>query len=147
MNNMDNKNPEVYGVIGICGVVSNLIARMLIDHGYHVIGTDLHKKEECDYLYTLTNYKIPIYLSEHPESFFNESTCIVTPPSLMETSDFFKQIKRYKKDILSVEDMLNTFKPNKPVICITGTNGKTTTTTLLKHICRQCGFRTHRTWF
>jgi UDP-N-acetylmuramate--alanine ligase len=136
---MDNKNPEVYGVIGICGVVSNLIARLLMDRGYYVIGTDLHKKEECDYLYTLTNYKIPLYLSEHPESFFNESTCIVTPPSLMETSDFFKQIKRYKKDILSVEDILTTFKPKKPVICITGTNGKTTTTTLLKHICRQVG--------
>jgi UDP-N-acetylmuramate--alanine ligase len=139
MNNMDNKNPEVYGVIGICGVVSNLIARLLMDRGYHVIGTDLHKKEECDYLYTLTNYKIPLYLSEHPESFFNESTCIVTPPSLMETSDFFKQIKRYKKDVLSVEDIIITFKPKKPVICITGTNGKTTTTTLLKHICRQVG--------
>ena len=79
MNNMDNKNPEIYGVIGICGMVSNLIARMLMDHGYPVIGTDLHKKEECDYLYTLTDYKIPLYLSEHPESFFNRSTYIVTP--------------------------------------------------------------------
>jgi UDP-N-acetylmuramate--alanine ligase len=139
MINKDNGNLKVYGVIGICGVVSNLIARVLMDHGYPVIGTDLHKKDECDYLYTLNDYKIPLYLSEHPESFFNESTCIVTPPSLMETSDFFKQIKVYEKDILSVEDILESFKPKKPVICITGTNGKTTTTTLLKHICRQVG--------
>ena len=138
---------KVYGVIGICGVVSNLIARVLMDHGYPVIGTDLHKKEECDYIYTLNDYKIPLYLSEHPESFFNESTYIVTPPSLMETSNFFKQIKVYGKDILSVEDILETFKPKKPVICITGTNGKTTTTTLLKHICRKVGLETHRTWF
>ena len=74
MNNNRHKNlekyPEVYGVIGICGVVSNLIARMLIDNDCHVIGTDLHKKEECDYIYTLNDYKIPLYLSEHPESFF-----------------------------------------------------------------------------
>ena len=139
MSNKDSENPEVYGVIGICGIVSNLIARMLIDHGYHVIGTDLHQKKECDYLYTLSNYKIPLYLSEHPKSFFNESSFIVTPPSLMETSDFFKKIKKYGKDILSVEDILETFKPEKPVLCITGTNGKTTTTTLLKHICRKVG--------
>ncbi len=33
------------------------------------------------------------------------------------------------------------FKPEKPVLCITGTNGKTTTTTLLKHICREAGFK------
>ena len=37
--------------------------------------------------------------------------------------------------------MLNIFKPKKPVICITGTNGKTTTTTLLKHICRHAGLK------
>jgi UDP-N-acetylmuramate--alanine ligase len=141
MSNMDSENPEVYGVIGICGIVSNLIARMLMDHGYPVIGTDLHQKNECDYLYTLSNYKIPLYLSEHPISFFNESRFIVTPPSLMETSDFFKQIKKYGKDILSVEDILETFKPEKPVLCITGTNGKTTTTTLLKHICRKAGLK------
>ncbi len=137
MINMDNDNPKFYGVIGVCGVVSNLIARILMDHGYPVIGTDLHKQEECDYLYTLIDYEIPLYLYEHPESFFNKSTYIVTPPSLMETTDFFKQIKRYGKDILSVEDILKNFKPKKPVICITGTNGKTTTTTLLKHICRK----------
>ncbi len=136
---MDNKNPEIYGVIGICGIVSNLIARVLMDRGYPVIGTDLHKKEECDYLYTLTDYKIPLDLSEHPDSFFNRSKYIVTPPSLMETSEFFNQIKTYKKDILSVSDILERFKPKKPVLCITGTNGKTTTTTLLKHICRKCG--------
>ena len=139
MTNMDNGNLEVYGVIGICGVVSNLVARVLMDHGYHVIGTDLHKKGECDYIYTLEDYKIPLYLSEHPESFFNKSTYIVTPPSLLETSNFFKQIKAYGKDILSVEDILENYKPKKPVICITGTNGKTTTTTLLKHICRKVG--------
>ncbi len=141
MTNRDNGNPKVYGVIGICGIVSNLVARVLIDNGHDVIGTDLHKKDECDYIYTLTDYKIPLYLSEHPESFFNKSTYIVTPPSLMETSDFFKKIKSYEKDILTVEYILNNFKPKKPVICITGTNGKTTTTALLKHICQKVGLK------
>jgi UDP-N-acetylmuramate--alanine ligase len=141
MTNNDNGNPKVYGVIGICGIVSNLVARVLIDNGHDVIGTDLHKKDECDYIYTLTDYKIPLYLSEHPESFFNKSNYIVTPPSLMETSDFFKKIKPYGKDILTVEDILNNFKPKKPVICITGTNGKTTTTALLKHICQKVGLK------
>ncbi|MGB7969891.1 MAG: Mur ligase family protein [Methanobacterium sp.] len=139
MTNSDNGNLEVYGVIGICGVVSNLVARVLMDHGHQVIGTDLHKKDECDYLYTLNDYNLLLYLSEHPESFFYESNYIVTPPSLMETSNFFKKIKVYGKNILSVEDILESFKPKKPVVCITGTNGKTTTTTLLKHICRQVG--------
>ena len=57
--NLDNskerqkQDSNVYGVIGICGVVGNLIARMLMDHKCHVIGTDMHGCEECQYLYTL----------------------------------------------------------------------------------------------
>jgi UDP-N-acetylmuramate--alanine ligase len=139
MNNLNKKNPDVYGVIGICGIVSNLIARMLMDRGYQVIGTDMHNKGNCDYLYTLNDYKLPLFLSNHPESFFKESTHIVIPPSIMETNNLFKKIKNYGKDILTVEECLEIFKPEKPVLCITGTNGKTTTTFLLKHICREVG--------
>ncbi|HEX7467673.1 MAG TPA: Mur ligase family protein [Methanobacterium sp.] len=141
INKTEYINPNVCGVIGICGVVSNLIARMLMDHGYQVIGTDMHAEEECDYLYTLNDYEIPLYLADHPESFFKKSTCIITPPSLMEKSDLFKKIKDNKLNLLTVEDCLEIFKPEKPVICITGTNGKTTTTTFLKHICRHVGLK------
>jgi len=137
-NQPNQEDSNVYGVIGICGVVSNLIARMLIDHGCQVIGTDLHTKEACKYLYTLEEYNIPLSLSEHPESFFNESTYIIPPPSLKEDSKLFKKIVN-NGTILKVEDCLRNFKPGKPVLCITGTNGKTTTTTLLKHICRTAG--------
>jgi UDP-N-acetylmuramate--alanine ligase len=130
---------NVYGVIGICGIVSNLIARMLVDRGCHVIGTDMHRKEECEYLYTLEDYDIPLSLSDHPESFFKKSTCIIPPPSLSESSDLFKKINNSGIKVLSVEDCLKNFKPEKPVLCITGTNGKTTTTNVLKHICRNAG--------
>ncbi len=54
-----------------------------------MIGTDLHKKEECDYLYTLTDYKIPLYLSEHPESFFNESKYYSDPAKFNGDIQFF----------------------------------------------------------
>ena len=139
INKLDQHDPIMYGVIGICGIVSNLIARMLIDHDCQVIGTDIRSKNECDYLYTLTDYNIPLYLSEHPESFFLKSKIIIPPPSLMDTSDLYKKILKYGMNILTVDDCLEMFKPEKPVICITGTNGKTTTTTLLKHICRHAG--------
>jgi UDP-N-acetylmuramate--alanine ligase len=140
MNNRNSeKDSEIYGVVGICGVVGNLIARMLMDNNCHVMGTDMQDKPQCQYLYTLEDYNLPIYLQEHPESFFENSTYIIPPPSLGEDSFLFKKIHDYKTDILTVEDCLKLFKPEKPVICITGTNGKTTTTTLLKHICRFAG--------
>jgi UDP-N-acetylmuramate--alanine ligase len=139
LNKLGQHDPNVYGVIGICGIVSNLIARMLMDHSCQVIGTDMLKKDECDYLYTLIDYNIPLYLSDHPESFFLRSKIIIPPPTLMDTSDLYKKILNYGMNILTVDDCLEMFKPGKPVMCITGTNGKTTTTTLLKHICRHAG--------
>jgi UDP-N-acetylmuramate--alanine ligase len=141
-NIKETKTPthsDVYGVVGVCGVVGNLLARMLIDHDCKVLGTDMRRKENCEYIYTLNNYNITLYLSEHPESFFKNSTFIVPPPSLSQDSELFEKIKKYGADVLTVDDCLENFRPKKPVLCITGTNGKTTTTNLLKHICRNVG--------
>jgi len=132
-----------YGVVGVCGVVGNLIARVLMDHGFKVTCTDMKPEAECKFGYTLESYikkySPTIYFSGHPESFLTESDYIIPPPSLPKTSKLFKRIKESGTNILEVEDVLRWVKPNKPVICITGTNGKTTTTTLLKHICRSAG--------
>ena len=88
-------NPDVYGVVGVCGVVGNMLARMLIDHNCKVQGTDINGKDNCEYIYTLQDYNLPLYLSEHPEAFFKNSTFIVPPPSLGEDSELCKKIKNY----------------------------------------------------
>jgi len=135
INSEDNQEP-VYGVVGICGVVGNLISRMLMDKKFRVMGTDKSPADKCKYLYTLKDYDFPKFLEEHPESFFSQANIIIPPPSLGEGSELFKKISEHDVDLMTVDDCLIKFKPEKPVICITGTNGKTTTTTLLKHICR-----------
>ena len=38
---------KTVGVIGICGANGNLIARILNERGYEVIGTDLSSEEKC----------------------------------------------------------------------------------------------------
>lgn len=128
-----------YGVIGICGIVGNLVARVLLDNNLKVIGTDHKSETQCKYKYTLEKYNFPIYLSGHPENFFEKSDYIIPPPSLSKDSDFYKKLVNSKSIILSVDDVLNFIKPNKPIVCITGTNGKTTTTALLKHMCSYNG--------
>ena len=130
---------ETYGVIGVCGIVGNLVARVLMDHGHQVICTDIHNSNNCPFLYTLTGYNTQIYLNEHPESFFSSSNYIIPPPSLKKTSKLFQKIKDSSAQLMEVDDLLEQIKPDKPVICITGTNGKTTTTTLLKHFCYNTG--------
>ncbi len=135
------KKPETYGVIGICGVVGNLAARVLMDHNFNVICTDLQDSDNCPFLYTLEGYDTPIYLSAHPESFFTSSNYILPPPSLSKTSKLFQKIIDSDAQLMGVDDLLEKIKPDKPVICISGTNGKTTTTTLLKHFCYMAGLK------
>lgn len=132
---------EIYGVIGICGIVGNLTARVLMDHGHTVIGNDLRNPDDCQFLYTLNGYETHIFFSGHPESFFKASTYIIPPPSLPRDSELFQKIMKYDRKLLEIDDLLKLILPRKPVVCITGTNGKTTTTSLLKHICSESGLR------
>ncbi|MBM4240245.1 MAG: Mur ligase [Euryarchaeota archaeon] len=138
---MDRMDREIFGVIGICGTVGNLAARVLMDHGFKVIGTDLKSEGECEFKHTLDNYDIELYFSTHPKSFFDLSTCIVPPPSLEKKSPVFKKINESNARLMDVEGLIERFQPDKPIIYITGTNGKTTTVSLMKHICYHIGLK------
>ncbi|MCE5214835.1 MAG: Mur ligase, partial [Methanobacterium sp.] len=144
-NHHESHSRDKYGVIGVCGVVGNLVARVLVDNGLEVKGTDIQEENECTFKYTLQEYPIHLFLGGHPESFFEDLNYIIPPPSLSKTSNFYKRLYKEfiegKFKIITVDDVLNLIEPDKPVLCITGTNGKTTTTSLLKHICSQAGLK------
>jgi UDP-N-acetylmuramate--alanine ligase len=136
---------NVFGVIGVCGVVGNLVARALTDNGFKVLGTDAQDDINCKFKYTLDDYNFPLFLGGHPNSFFARSDYIIPPPSLPEDSALRQKLEDYKiRDnyhLLEVDDVFKFIKPGKPVLCITGTNGKTTTVSLLKHICASSGLK------
>lgn len=136
---MKLSSPLIYGVIGVCGVVGNLVARVLLDHDLNVMCTDFKSGNQCRYKYTLNDYNLTSYFGGHPEIFFRESDYIIPPPSLSKKSNLYNKVKNSGSIVLEVDDVLNMIKPNKPVLCITGTNGKTTTTNLLKSICYYAG--------
>lgn len=138
----DFTKDTIFGIIGICGINGNLIARIFKDKGYNVIGTDLSKKEDCTFLNSLDGYNIEIFYGSHPEEFFNKSDYIFYPPSLSKSSKLFKTINEHNIPIIEINDIFNIFKPEKPVIGVTGTNGKTTTTNLLKKIAHDYNLKT-----
>lgn len=136
MNESDFKKDTTFGVIGICGANGNLIARILKERGYNVIGTDLSLKSDCRFASALEGYDIDVFYGKTPEAFFNRSDYIIPPASLPKDSEMYKRIN---KPILELTDIIDIFKPEKPVFGITGTNGKTTTTTLLKKVAADNG--------
>lgn len=121
---------ERFGVIGVCGANGNLIARILKERGYEVMGTDLSSEDECRFAHSLDGYDIELYYGETPDEFFKKADYVVPPASLSKDSAVFKKIN----NVYELDDVINDFRPDKPVFGITGTNGKTTCTTLLKKI-------------
>lgn len=132
-----NKN-KTFGVIGVCGANGNLIARILKQRGYDVIGTDLSFKKDCRFAKALEGYGIEIFYGQTPEAFFKKSDYIIPPASLSKDSEI---LKNCEKPILELQDVIDMIQPEKPVFGITGTNGKTTSTTLLKKIAYDNGIK------
>jgi UDP-N-acetylmuramate--alanine ligase len=132
-----NKN-KTFGVIGVCGANGNLIARILKQRGYNVIGTDLSFKKDCRFAKALEGYDIDIFYGKTPEAFFKKADYIIPPASLSKDSEI---LKNCEKPILELCDIIDMIQPEKPVFGITGTNGKTTTTTLLKKIAYDNGIK------
>lgn len=137
-------NPNaIFGVIGVCGINGNLIARILMDHGFKVQANDMVNEEDCRFKGALKNYpNMKIYYGEIPDKFFTQTDYMILPTALIKSkSVLYQKVKSYHIPILTVSDILEMFEPVHPVICITGTNGKTTTTKLLKHIAYSAGLK------
>lgn len=127
---------KTFGVIGVCGANGNLVARILKERGYNVMGTDLSPIEKCRFSKSLEGYDIELFYGGTPDEFFEKADYIVPPASLSKKSAIFKKID---KSLFELEDVIDNFHTEKPVFGITGTNGKTTTTTLLKKIAYDNG--------
>ena len=61
MKEVKNMTRKTFGVIGVCGANGNLIARILNQRGYDVIGTDLSSAEECRFKKSLDGYDMELY--------------------------------------------------------------------------------------
>ena len=63
-----NRN-KTFGVIGVCGANGNLIARILKERGYNVIGTDLSFKKDCRFANALEGYDVDVFYGKTPHNF------------------------------------------------------------------------------
>lgn len=128
MRNLDLN--KTFGVVGVCGANGNLIARILKHRGCNVICSDISSKEDCRF--TLEGFEI--YYGNTPFEFFDKIDYLIPPLSLSKDNKLFKIASEKNITVLSLYDILDEFLPEKPVLGITGTNGKTTSTTLIKKI-------------
>ena len=120
-------------VIGGCGTVGSLIARVLKNHNINVTISDSVENTKLRNIFE--KEKIELDLGGHDKKLLKEASSFFLAPSLMENKQLVETLKSINNvPIFGVNEILTYFKPEKLVFGITGTNGKTTTTEMLKNI-------------
>jgi UDP-N-acetylmuramoylalanine--D-glutamate ligase len=119
---------------GESGVGAAILAQK---KGYEVFLSDLGKIKE-KYKLVLSNYKIDFEEEIHSTEKILNAGLIVKSPGIPETAPLVVQLKENGIPVISEIEFAGKYSAAK-TICITGSNGKTTTTLLLYHILKNAG--------
>ena len=105
--------------------------------GFDVFVSDSGKIKDV-YKQILFNYEIDFEEEKHTERFILNAEEVIKSPGISEKSDIVQVIRKKGIRIISEIEFAGRFTHAKK-ICITGSNGKTTTTTLIHHMLRKAG--------
>ncbi len=136
---LKNKNILVMG-LARTGVA---VARFLAKTGAQVTATDMRDENALSTVVTeLKGLPINWTLGRHEEGDFKAADLIVVSPGVPMDHPMLLLAKRAGKEIVSEIELAARFI-KAPMAAITGTNGKTTTTTLLGEIFKANDFKTY----
>ena len=127
------------GLVAILGAGESGVGAAILAQkkGYDVFVSDLGKIKE-KYKDVLSNYKIDFEEGHHSEEKILSAELVVKSPGIPETAPLVKQLKEQGTPVISEIEFGGRFSTAK-TICITGSNGKTTTTLLIYHILQKAG--------
>lgn len=106
--------------------------------GYDVFVSDGGMIAE-KYRAELSEAKIPFEESGHTEAKILNADEVIKSPGIPEKAPIMKKIREQKMPVISEIEFAFRFIGSSQVIAITGSNGKTTTTSLIYHICKHAG--------
>ena len=124
----------VFG-LGRSGIAA---ARILVRAGKTVLASDsADSSKRADFLAKLPDHGCDLELGGNV---IGDATCIVTSPGLEPSSAIFAEARDRGIPVIA-ELELGYLAARAPIVAISGTDGKTTTTTLTSHILQSCGVR------
>lgn len=106
--------------------------------GYDVFVSDAGTLKE-NYRKDLEQHGIAYEAGSHTESLILNATEVMKSPGIPEKNEMVKKIRAAGIPVISEMELAYRHKGNSRIIGITGSNGKTTTTALTYHICKQGG--------
>ena len=123
--------------IGIGGIGMSALARFFHTKGKNVSGYD---RVETALTKALVNEGIDVHYTDDVELVPKDAGLVVYTPAV---SKDHKELSFYLSNgykVVKRSDVLQTISENSFNICIAGTHGKTTTTTMVAHILRDSGY-------
>jgi UDP-N-acetylmuramoylalanine--D-glutamate ligase len=105
--------------------------------GFEVFVSDSGKIKDS-YKEILSNYEIEWEENKHTERHILNADEVIKSPGISEKSDIVIAVRKKGIKIISEIEFAGRFTQAKK-ICITGSNGKTTTTNLIHHMLRKAG--------
>ncbi|RXQ89855.1 UDP-N-acetylmuramoyl-L-alanine--D-glutamate ligase [Ancylomarina salipaludis] len=127
------KNIVVLGA-GESGVGAAILAQ---SKGFPVFVSD-KGQITSNYCKILKEYNIPFEEGKHSEELILNASEVIKSPGIPDTAPLIKKLNDLNIPVISEIEFAGRYS-NAKMICITGSNGKTTTTLLLYHMLKKAG--------
>jgi len=133
---LEKKNILIVGL----GVTGLAVARFLKDKGARLTVTDAATEFElADVIPEVKEMGIRLELGQHRAETFRETDLIVVSPGVPHTLPALTMAKEKGIPVLGEIELACRFV-KEPIVAVTGTNGKTTTTALLGEMLKRSGY-------
>jgi len=122
-------------------------AKLLSQYNNKIVINDSNEKQDEKHLEELRSLGVSVILGTHPDDIFDETfDYIIKNPGIKDTHKYIVFAKKNNIKVINEMEMAYHFLPKDiKLIGITGTNGKTTTTTLIYEIIKKSGKNVHLT--
>ncbi len=131
--NTSPKKPHIH-FIGIGGIGMSALALILVKRGYSVSGSDQNTNNSLE---NLTSQGITVFTSQRAINITNisrnrtKSPLIIVSTAIPKTNPELRAAKNAGLEILHRSDLLAYLIRNQPSIVVSGSHGKTTTSTII----------------
>ena len=127
--------------IGIGGIGMSGIAKIILEHlaeSVTVSGSDA-KTEGSDIIAALRNLGAAVYQGHHPSNLAPSVTHVVVSSDISTSNPELVEAQKKGIPLLHRSDALASLMSDKKALLVSGTHGKTTTSSLLSHVLMHAG--------
>jgi UDP-N-acetylmuramoylalanine--D-glutamate ligase len=122
-------------------------AKFLAGMNNNIVINDMSDKQDENHIKELEKLGVKVVLGSHPDEIFTKDfDYLIKNPGIRNDHKYVLKAKEYGIPVINEVEMAYSFFPKDiTIIGITGTNGKTTTTTIIYELLKKAGKRVHLT--